>query len=120
MMKLTSIREESRRVRRYHRTVSLRGMRHDGLVDVEDQLVLMLRRVVMGLLLVLLLGMMLLVVMGQMVVLPFRRHAHRRHEPPVCELACFEACCLMRLDEGLIGTLFSHVFHGPRWLMHYR
>lgn len=73
---------------------------------------LMLRRVMMGLLLLLmlLLGMVLLVVMGQMVVLPFRRHAHRRHEPPFCELACFEACCLMRLDEGLIGTLFSHVF----------
>lgn len=79
--------------------VSLRGV-HDGLI--EDDLVLMLRRGVMGL--GRLLVMLRMMVVGQVVVLlPLGRHAHRRRGPPSCELS-LEACELTRF--ALIGTLF--------------
>lgn len=62
-------------------------------------------RVMMGLLRL----RMMLMMMGQVVVLPFRLHAHRRRRPPFFKLSTiFKACCLMWLSEVLIGTLFSN------------
>lgn len=88
-------------------------MQVDGLVD--DDLVLMLGRGMMGLLLRrwrrrrLLLVMLLrlrvvlrVMMVGQVVVLPLCRHTHRRRGPPSCELS-LEACDLTRF--ALIGRL---------------
>lgn len=86
--RLTGIQEAS--VGSNDSAVGLRGM-HDGLV--QDDLVLMLRRGVMGLLLLRLvmllrLRMVLRVMMvGQVVVLPLRRHTHRRRGSSSCELS---------------------------------
>jgi len=80
---------------------------HDGLV--QDDLMLMLLLGVMGLLLLRLVMLLRLRVMlrmmmvGQVVVFPFRRHAHRNRGPSSCELS-LETWYLTRV--ALIGTLF--------------
>jgi len=81
---------------------------HDGLV--QDDLMLMLRRIVMGLLLLRLMMLLRLrvvllrvMMVGQVVVLPLRRHAHRNRGPSSCELS-LETWYLTRV--ALIGTLF--------------
>lgn len=101
---LTGIQEAG--IRGHDSAVGLRRV-HNGLI--EDDLMLMLRRIMMGLLLLLLLLVMLLrlrvmlrmMMVGQVVVLPLRRHAHRRRGPPSCELS-LDACDFTRF--ALIGT----------------